>query len=122
MRDTVFLRGLEAVGILGVQPAERGTPRTVRIDVDLACDAGAAARDDDLARAVDYRAVADAVRAHVGAHAYRLVETLAERLAEHLQREFGAPWVRVRVGKPGAVDACGEVGVEVVRGQRPSGS
>jgi dihydroneopterin aldolase len=117
-QDTVFVRGLEARAIIGIEDWERRERQTLRIDLDLACDAAAAARDDSIEHAVNYRSVAKAVLAHVEGSAYHLVETLAERLAELVRSEFGVPWVRVRVRKPGAVRFSREVGVVIERGDR----
>ena len=41
-----------------------------------------------------------------------------ERLAEVLLREFAMTWLRLRVGKPGAVAEARVVGVEIERGSR----
>lgn len=118
MRDTVFVRDLEARAIIGINDWEREKRQTLIIDLDIACDARAAAEEDDIERAVNYRSVAKRVLAHVEESTYFLVETLAERIAGMLRKEFGAPWVRVRVRKPGAVRFSREVGVEIERGSR----
>jgi dihydroneopterin aldolase len=116
--DTIFVRGLEARAILGVNDWERVEPQTVLLDLEMACDATLAAEEDDLERAVNYRSVAKAVLGHVEASSYFLIETLAERVAELVRREFSVPWVRVTVRKPGAVRFSREVGVVIERGSR----
>ncbi len=118
MQDTVFIRGLAARGIIGINDWERVERQVIRIDIELACDTSAAAAEDDIAKAVNYRSVAKAVLAHVEESSYFLVETLAERLAALLMERFDAPWVRLRVAKPGAVRFSDEVGVEIERGSR----
>ena len=45
-------------------------------------------------------------------------QTFAERLAEVLLCEFAMTWLRLRVGKPGAVPEARMVGVEIERGSR----
>jgi len=117
-RDTVFLRGLEARTVLGVDAWEREEPQTVVLDIDLACDAARAAASDEVADAVNYRTVAKAALAFATESRFRLVETLAERLAAHLMKACGVPWVRLRVSKPGAVRFSREAGVEIERGKR----
>lgn len=118
LADTVFVRGLEARIVLGVDEPERRERQTVSIDMDLACDAHAAAARDDVADALNYRTVAKAALAFLEKSEYRLVETLAERLAEHLMKTQGVRWIRLRVAKPGAVRFSREVGVEIERGTR----
>lgn len=120
MSDIVFIRGLEARGIIGLNDWEREKPQTIRLDIDMACDTRAAAVDDDIEKTVNYRAVAKAALAHIEESEHLLVETLAERLAALILEEHGVPWVRVRVSKPGAVRFSEEVGVEIERGERPA--
>jgi dihydroneopterin aldolase len=121
VRDLVFVNGLEARTILGVDEWERVGPQPVSIDLAFLADAAAAARSDDVRDTVNYRDVAKAVLELAEASRFRLVETLAERIAERVLREFGRPWVRVRVVKRGAVRFAREVGVEIERGARDGG-
>lgn len=116
--DVVFIRGLEARGIIGLNDWEREKPQTMRIDLDMSCDAAAAADGDDIEKTVNYRGVAKAVLAHAESAGHLLVETLAEEIATIIRRDFGVDWVRVRVAKPGAVRFSEEVGVEIERGTR----
>src|SRR5581483_422737 len=44
------------------------------------------------------------------------VETLAERLAQHLIQKFSLPQIRISVSKPGAIRGSQNVGVEILRG------
>jgi len=118
MNDTVFVRDLEARAIIGIHDWEREKRQTLLIDLDMACDARAAAENDDIEHAVNYRSAAKAVMKLTEESAFYLVETLAERIAELLRQEFRVPWVRVRVRKPGAVRFSREVGIEIERGSR----
>ncbi|MDA1194741.1 MAG: dihydroneopterin aldolase [Planctomycetota bacterium] len=119
MRDTVFIRDLEVRAIIGIEPWEREKLQTILIDVDMACDASIPAATDTIDGAVNYRSVAKAVERLAEEGRFQLVETLAERIAALVRAEFGVPWARVRVRKPGAVRFSREVGVEVERGARP---
>ncbi len=121
MQDTVFVRDLEVRAIIGINDWERRELQTILIDLDMACDARAAAADEDIEKAVNYRSVAKAVMAHTEKGKYLLVETLAEHLAAMIRTDFGVPWVRVRVRKPGAVRFSREVGIEIERGAREAG-
>ena len=120
----VFLRDLILGASIGVHPHEHAAPQRVRVNVDLAVeDDGARALSrsavgrDDLSRVVDYEVVADAVRLIVGTGHVKLVETLAERIAEACLRDGRVHLARVRVEKldifPDAVSA----GVEIERRQ-----
>ena len=114
--DRIFLRDLRVETIIGIFDWERETPQTVSIDLEMATDVARAAQSDDIADALDYKAVAKRLIAFVGESRFQLVETLAERIAAILREEFGVPWVRVTVNKGGAVRGASGVGVVIERG------
>ena len=123
MSDIVYVRGLQARTIIGINDWERDERQVVRIDVDVGCDISAAAASADIEQTVNYRSVAKAILAHVEASEYELVETMAENVAALLLDQFpAAHHVRLRVGKPGAVRFSDDVGVEIVRHRTPSSS
>ena len=62
--------------------------------------------------------MAKRVVAFVSASECQLVETLAERIAAIVREEFGVPWGRVTLHKPGAVRGSKDVGVIIERGER----
>ncbi len=49
---------------------------------------------------------------------FKLVETLAERIAEMLLDEFKIPWIKVVLNKPGAVRGSKGVGVVIERSRQ----
>lgn len=117
--DVVRIKGLKVETVVGVHDWERKLPRTVVVDLELATDAARAARGDRLQDALDYHAVAQAVGACVRAQQPQLIETLAQRVAEMLQRDFGVAWLRLELHKPGAVAGAADVSIAIERGQRP---
>lgn len=116
--DTVRIRGLKVEAIVGVHDWERRLPRPVVIDLELAADVTRAAKSDALKDALDYAAVAQTVSAFAAASKFQLIETLAERLAAKLQKDFGVAWLKVEVHKPGAVAGAQDVSVAIERGKR----
>lgn len=114
--DTIFLHELGIETIIGIYDWERTTPQTVSIDLEMGWDTARAAASDDIADALDYKAVSKRLIEFVGESRYQLVETLAERIAGIVLDEFGVPWVRVALHKPGAVRGSRDVGVIIERG------
>ena len=55
------------------------------------------------------------IRALAASGHFKLVETLAERIARLLLDEFGAPWVKVAVAKIGILGNARFVGVTIER-------
>jgi dihydroneopterin aldolase len=116
MADLVFVHGLELYCVIGVQPWEREVMQKVRIDLQMRADCRPAASADDAALTLDYKAVSKRVQHLVEGSNFKLVETLAERIATSILADFPlADSVAVRVAKPGAVRFADAVGVEIER-------
>ncbi len=116
--DKVFIRDLRIDTIIGIYDWERKIRQTVSLDVEMAWDNRPAAESDHIDQALDYKGVAKRLIAFVQASEFQLVETLAERCAEIILNEFGVPWLRLTLHKPGAVRGASSVGVEIERGHR----
>ena len=118
----VFLRDLLLEAAIGVYAQEQGRTQRIRVNVDLGVtDDGArgvsraSVGRDDLARVVDYAAIAEQVRGIVAAGHVQLVETLAERLAEACLTDPRVQVARVRVEKLDVLPHGASAGVEVER-------
>lgn len=114
--DTIFIKQLALDIVIGVYEWEKQQTQTVVVDVEMAWDTQAAAKSDDLSMALDYKAVVDAIEALANAQAFELVETLADRIAQLLEREFNVGGCRVSVSKPDAIANAEAVGVRICRG------
>ncbi len=120
--DIVYIRELEIETVIGVFDWERERKQTVSIDLDLGCDIRAAAFSDDLADALDYKSISHRVVDFVAQSEFQLVEALAEAVAGIILAEFPVPWLRLRVGKPGAVTGSKDTGVIIERRKPDSAS
>ena len=116
--DSVYIRELEIEAIIGIYDWERETKQTVSIDLEMGCDNTKAAASEDIADALDYKAVAKRLISFVEGSEFLLVETLAEKIAAIVLEEFSVPWLRLRLGKPGAVTGSKDVGVIIERGAK----
>ena len=112
---TVELHDLRVFGHHGVYEEERERGQDFLFDVEL--EVGERGTSDRIEDAVDYSAVARAVREVSDAHAYALLEALATAVADELLRRFEPERALVRVSKPavkpGGLD--GAAGVSVSR-------
>ena len=117
--NIVYIRGLRAQTVIGVYEWERHIRQTLVLDLEMASDTVRAAASDQIADALDYAALSGRVVALVEASEYQLLETLAEAVARMITREFGVPWLRLRLSKPGAVAAAEDVGVIIETGECP---
>lgn len=117
--DIVFVRDLKIDTVIGVYDWERDIRQQISIDLDMATDIRGAAASDAIDDALDYSAVAERLLQFVGASQFKLIETLAEQCAQLVLSEFGVPWLRLCVVKPGAVRAATDVGIIIERGAKP---
>jgi dihydroneopterin aldolase len=113
--DRIFLRGLTAECVIGFIDWERRVKQTVVVDLELPVDCRQAAVSDDVTDTVDYKKVSKRVLAFIEASEFKLVETLAQRLAMLILEEFAIEWIRLSINKPGAIRNSRDVGVSIER-------
>ncbi len=113
--DTLFITDLRIETVIGVFEWERHVRQTVVLDIEVGTDCRVAAASDDVADALDYKAIAKRLIDFVGGSEFQLVETLAERCADLLLEEFSVPWLRLRLNKQGAISGARDVGVVIER-------
>jgi dihydroneopterin aldolase len=73
---------------------------------------------DSIDDALDYKSISKRLIDFVAGSSYQLVETLAEEIAGIVRNEFGVPWVKVTLSKPGAIRGARDVGIIIERGER----
>jgi FolB domain-containing protein len=115
--DLIEVEGLRLRCVIGCTAEERRGRSDVVIDMTIGTDAMPAAASDNLADALDYRAAAKAVIAGVEGSEYFTVEALITQIARIVVCDQRAPWVRVRVRKPGALRFADTVGLVLERTQ-----
>jgi dihydropteroate synthase len=118
-RDRIVVAGLRVFGHHGVHDWERANGQDFVIDLDARLDLRPAGQADDLARTVDYSALAAEATAIVAGERHQLIEALAERLARAVLAHPEVATAVVRVAKPAALADRGasQVFVEIERGR-----
>ena len=116
--DTIYLHGLTVDAVIGIWEWERKIRQKVVIDIDMDADIRKAAASDSVDDTLNYKLVAKRVIELAETSGFQLVETLAEGVADIVRNEFGVPWVRVKINKPGAIRGSRDVGVIIERGVR----
>jgi len=121
MTDRVSVRNLRLRGRHGVLPEESRLGQEFQFDIDCAIDASVCAAEDDYTKAVCYASLCQIVRDVSDGGPFRLVETLADRVAgEILARHAPVIEAVVTIRKPAApIEAQFDwVGVTVERRRR----
>lgn len=113
--DKVFISNLLVQGVIGIYDYERTILQDIRINATLFTDIRPAAASDQIEDCVDYEKTANLLREHATRSGRFTVEALAEDLAQLCLTIAGVQKVVIRVEKPGAVNFCESVGVEIER-------
>ncbi|HYM36252.1 MAG TPA: dihydroneopterin aldolase [Steroidobacteraceae bacterium] len=113
--DKIFLTGLTVECIVGVWEWERQVKQTVVLDIEMAVDIRKAAASEKLDDTIDYKKVSKRLQSFIGDSQFQLVETLTERVAEIIVKEFHVPLVKVKLNKTGALRGAKDVGVIIER-------
>ncbi|MEG2585835.1 MAG: HAD hydrolase-like protein [Akkermansia sp.] len=80
--DTITLHGLSLTCHIGVPDEERATPQTLLADIQITLDHPLSGLNEKLDKTVDYDALAQQLEATATDHPRKLIETLAEDLAQ----------------------------------------
>ncbi|EAR60884.1 dihydroneopterin aldolase [Neptuniibacter caesariensis] len=116
--DIVYIRELEVETVIGIYDWEREIRQRVNLDLEMGTDIRQAANTEDVENTLNYKTVSDRLIDFISQSEFLLVETMAEQIAELVKEEFSVKWLRLRLGKPGAVPAAQDVGVIIERGER----
>lgn len=114
--NQIIIKDLTVSYHVGVPDAERAQPQKLLITLEMDYDFSAAVKQDDISRTVDYALVSQRLLNFGERRSWKLIETLANEIAETVTREFRlksiqveikkfiipqAQYVAVRVGYPG---------------------
>jgi dihydroneopterin aldolase len=114
--DIVYINDLKIDTIIGIYDWEREVRQTISLDLEMGTDIRQAAATDDIQYALNYKAVSKRLIEFIEGSEFLLVETMAEQVSEIIRQEFKVPWLRLRIGKPGAIRGARDVGVVIERG------
>jgi 7,8-dihydroneopterin aldolase/epimerase/oxygenase len=113
--DIIFIRGLKCETTLGVYDWERVSLRPVLLDLEIGAVSAESFEHDSTKGLMNYDSISKRLSEALKTLHYKTVERLAEHIAQIVLSEFHAPWVKVTLGKPGAVKNAAMVGVTIER-------
>ena len=112
---TVFLRDLELDAFIGVYDCEQASPQPVLINLRATVQKPEDPIFDDLSNAVCYNKLSEGIKEIIARGHIKLVETLAEEIAELVLAHEMVNAVRVSVEKTNAISEAAGAGVEIFR-------
>ena len=113
--DLIFIEGFTGETVIGIHETELHRPQPLVIDVHAGLPRARACDTDRITDTIDYGVVRERLHRLLAEHQLKLLEALAETVADILIGEFGASWVRVKVVKPKKFADVQAVGVQIER-------
>lgn len=102
MTDRIDIRGIRGFGRHGLLDEERRNGQEFVVDIAIDVDTALAGSSDDITHTVDYSAVAQYAHAMIEGEPRRLIESLAQAIAEGVRQLPNVVAVEVVVHKPHA--------------------
>jgi dihydroneopterin aldolase len=103
--DEIHIAQLDVFTRIGVPEEERAKPQRLTVSISLWPSQQTSDLADHIERTVNYSAVAQETKNFVRDQSVSLIETLAERLANHLLKSFPIQKVTIEVRKFALQDA-----------------
>lgn len=101
--DRITISDLEVFAFHGVLKEENSLGQKFLISAELYMDVSEAARDDDIAKSINYADVCKEIDIFLKGHTFKLIETMADRLAKHLLISYkNLNRVSINIKKPWA--------------------
>lgn len=121
LKDRLKIKGMTFQAFHGVTESERESGQRFEVDVELMLDLTMAGRTDLMEHTIDVREVYETVEEVVIEGNFKLIEAMAQRIADVIFDRFSVGEVVVRVVKPYAALGGITRGVEVeINRQRES--
>ncbi len=99
LQGRIDLAAIRVSAHIGVPDEERALPQTLEIDLSLVPTRELRSIDDDLAKTINYYEVWLEVRSLAAERPRKLIETLAEEIADQVLAKFDISQIEVTVRK-----------------------
>ena len=98
--DKILLKNMIFYAHHGYYEAERELGQKFEVDIQLECNLQTAASSDDLKQTIDYQAIYKIAKDTFENYKFKLIETVAEKIASKILKISGISNVLIRVRKP----------------------
>jgi dihydroneopterin aldolase len=98
--DLIKLSNIILYAHHGYYKAERELGQRFELDIEVSCDLRKAAIDDELKETIDYRKIYAIAKDAFENNKFKLLETVADRIARKILTEYPVHDVLIRVRKP----------------------
>ena len=98
--DIIKLSNIVFYAHHGYYKAERELGQRFELDIEVDCDLSLASKTDELDNTLDYRKVYSLAKDTFENYKFKLLETVAEKIADQILNSFTVNAVLIRVRKP----------------------
>ncbi|KAA3613087.1 MAG: dihydroneopterin aldolase [Calditrichaeota bacterium] len=98
--DKIRLKNIVFYAHHGYYKAERELGQKFEIDIEVACSLRESAISDDLDKTIDYSNIYDIAKKSFEQYKFKLLETVAEKMAGEILKLSGIKSVLIKVRKP----------------------
>jgi dihydroneopterin aldolase len=116
--DIIFISELRIETLIGIYEREKRVPQTIVLDIEVGLPGKHAAHSDKIEDTIDYSQIVTHTRQLFQQTHFSLLEHAAESIAEMVQRDFKAPWIRITIAKLAPLQGVRRLGVVMERGSR----
>lgn len=99
MKDTIIIKGLEVPLHIGVPDEERANPQILKLHLELVPSNGFSGLNDNIEKAVNYYEVSLLVKELAAERPRKLIETLAEEVADMILAKFAVEELVLEIEK-----------------------
>lgn len=113
--DKIIIKDARFLCNIGVSKEERREKQKIFVDVELFVDAKKPSQKDDIEDTINYSEVYNLTKKAIEMRDYKLIETMAENIANKILVGFPVKKVLIRIKKPEALKNAKYAAVEIVR-------
>ena len=113
--DKVFITDLEVETVIGIYDWEREVRQLISISLVMDFDLTKAAKTDKIEDSLNYKKISKRIIKLSETLKSKLIENLAQKIADTVLKEFPVSSIVVTVEKPGALRGSKSVGVTIKR-------
>ena len=113
--DKIFIKNIEVETIIGIFEWEREVKQSVFIDIEIDLNLQKSGATDKISNSLDYKKISKRIINFTIGSKFKLIESLADKIAKIVLNEFNVKRVSVSVKKQGALRGSELVGVNIVR-------
>ncbi|WMY96872.1 MAG: dihydroneopterin aldolase [Arsenophonus sp.] len=113
--DIIFIKKLQVFTTIGVYDWEQTIKQKLLIDIKIGYDNNFFSKSDNKKYFLDYAEISQIVVKNIEKKQFKLIENVAENIADILLNKFDIYWVCIKVVKSNAIPKAKKVGVIIQR-------